>query len=259
MSSTRPPAVAGAFYPDDPAGLNQQLDAFLSPLPVATPHSAPRALIVPHAGYVYSGAIAAHAFAYLAQTRYQRIWLLGPAHRVALRGIAAPSWAEFNTPLGPVPLDRHCLERLIRCPHVTVCDPAHQLEHCLEVQLPFLQRLLPGTPIVPLVVGQIAPAELEQLLTEQVEPDDLLIISTDLSHFHAQTEALQRDGETVRRILKFDAGLNGDDACGAYPLNGALRWAQHQGLSIHKVAQDTSARVNHDHQQVVGYAAFVLQ
>ncbi|GAA5190275.1 AmmeMemoRadiSam system protein B [Ferrimonas gelatinilytica] len=259
MIASRPPAVAGQFYSDDADVLNRQMRSWL-PLQPTTEKGArrPRGLIVPHAGYLYSGATAAKAFRHLQGHNYRRIFLLGPPHRVPVEGIALPHWQQFSTPLGEVPLDTECIEKLARLGDVRLRNTPHAREHCLEVQLPFLQWLMPGVPVVPMLVGDIAPQALAELLTNFVEEEDLLLISTDLSHFHPLAEAQQRDNATVAKILRLEAQIDPNEACGASPLNGALLFARERGYKVSLLAQTTSAEAGGDTERVVGYAAFAL-
>ncbi len=259
MITARPPAVAGHFYSDNPRQLRAQLSDWLPPDDAVEPnHRRPQGLIVPHAGYFYSGKTAAAAYRHLQGHHYRRIFLLGPPHRVPVEGIALPHWHYFATPLGEIPLDTHCIEQLSQQGEVRLRNTPHALEHCLEVQLPFLQWVLPGVPIVPMLVGEITPDALAALLAHFVGDEDLLLISTDLSHFHPLAEAQQRDNSTVAQILKLDPHLDGGQACGAAPLNGALMFARARGYHLTLLAQTTSAEAGGETDRVVGYAAFAL-
>jgi AmmeMemoRadiSam system protein B/AmmeMemoRadiSam system protein A len=234
-NTTRPAAVAGSFYPGDPASLRAALAEHLrhAGLPAASARP-PKLLVVPHAGYVYSGDVAALGYAELAawRERIERVVLLGPVHRVPVRGLAAPSVEAFETPLGTVPLDRAAIASLRDLPQVVQADRPHAMEHSLEVQLPFLQQVLgEGFRLVPLAVGDASPAEVAQVLERLWGGDEtLVVISSDLSHYLPYEQAQARDGATVERILHFATDLEGDEACGAAPLNGALRLARAKGL-----------------------------
>ncbi len=259
----RPAAVAGQFYPANPAALRAQLAAWRdSPAPAASGVAgAPKLLIVPHAGYVYSGAVAARAYALLApqRTQIRRVVLLGPAHRVAVNGLAMPTVAAFDTPLGSVPLDQAALAALAGLPAVMVSDAAHVAEHALEVQLPFLQDTLAGFTLAPLAVGRARPEQVAQVLERLWGgPETLIVISTDLSHFLPYGQARARDGRTIQRLLALDATLNHEEACGATPVNGALLAASRHGLTPELLEYRNSGDTAGDRARVVGYAALAF-
>lgn len=257
---TRPAAVAFVFYPGDPLELAQCVDALLAAVP-ETNRPAPKLLIAPHAGYPYSGNIAAAAYARLASRRGQirRVVLLGPTHRVAVRGLALPESTGFATPLGTVPLDLAACAALDRLPQIVRSERAHAQEHSLEVQLPFLQRTLGEFALVPLAVGQAsaeAVAEVVELLWGG--PETLIVVSSDLSHFHPYAEAQRIDEASCRAILAGRPQLHPEQACGAYPLNGALLAASRRGLRPQLIAYCNSGDTAGDRQRVVGYASFAL-
>lgn len=257
----RPPAVAGQFYSDSPEALSDQIERWLRiPSEVSHPNP-PKLLIVPHAGYLYSGAIAASAYALLRlyAGRVRRVILLGPAHRVAVNGLAMPSVGAFSTPLGDVPLDSHALELIRHVPQVVVSDPAHDREHSLEVQLPFLQKALGDFTLVPLVVGDATPRQVAEVLEVLWGGDEtLIVISSDLSHFLDYDQARRRDQQTVQRILNRESRLDPYDACGAYPVNGALLAATRHGLKPVLLNMCNSGDITGDHSRVVGYAALAF-
>ena len=262
MSIIRPAAVAGMFYPDDPAELRHTVNALLANAAAGSPSRPPKALIVPHAGYVYSGAVAASAYAQLGalRGRIRRVVLLGPAHRVWVRGLALPEADRFATPLGEVQLDREAMQRLNELPQVTRSAAAHQMEHSLEVQLPFLQQVLGDFQLLPLAVGEAAAAEVAEVLEQVWDGDEtLILISSDLSHFLPDAEAREADGRTVEAILALDPHLSHEQACGATPVNGLLLAARRHGL--HPMALDVrnSSDTAGDPDRVVGYAAFAFQ
>ena len=261
MSAIRPAAVAGLFYPDHPAELRRTLTDLLAHAQPGAAAIAPKALIVPHAGYVYSGAIAASAYARLTvlRGRVRRVVLLGPTHRVAVRGLALPEAERFATPLGEVTLDQAGMQALAGLPQVVRSAAAHQMEHSLEVQLPFLQQVLGDFQLLPLAVGDATAAEVAEVL-EQVWGGDetLIVISSDLSHFLPDALARKVDAGTVDAILALDSHLNHEQACGATPVNGLLLAAKRHGL--HPVALDVrnSSDTAGDPERVVGYAAFAF-
>ncbi|EIJ41564.1 putative dioxygenase [Beggiatoa alba B18LD] len=263
MSSTyiRPPAVAGMFYPANPAELQQMVKQFLQ---VATPPSAiqPKALIVPHAGYLYSGAIAATAYAYwlsLART-IKRVVLLGPSHRYPLRGLALSTAQAYASPLGNVLLDHQTDETLLKLPFVHAIDQAHQSEHSLEVHLPFLQQLFQQFTLIPLVVGDASPQQVGQVLELLWGGEEtVIVISSDLSHYHPYATAQAMDARTSQAIeqLNFNA-LHYEDACGRNPIAGLLCVAKQRHLTITTVDLRNSGDTAGSHDKVVGYGAYIL-
>lgn len=256
MESIRPAAVAGTFYPGDPRTLAATVAALLgrAPEPDGPP---PKALIVPHAGYVYSGPTAAVAYRRLApaRDRIRRVVLLGPAHRVPVGGLALPPWEAFATPLGAVPVDREAAAEVRDLPQVTVSGPAHAWEHSLEVQLPFLQTVLGDVRLVPLVVGDAAPREVAEVIERLWGgPETLVLVSSDLSHYHPYEVARRIDSETVRRILRFEP-VSHAQACGGTPVNGLLPAARRHGLAPELLDLRNSGDTAGDQDEVVGYAA----
>ncbi len=259
MSTIREPAVAGLFYEGDPARLRESVDAMLA---TAAGGATPKAIIVPHAGHIYSGPIAASAYALLrdAADTIRRVVLLGPSHRVGFLGLADSGVEAFRTPLGDIPLDRQAIDAIEALPQVHHLDQAHQLEHSLEVQLPFLQRVLGEFSLVPLVVGDAAPDEVAEVLGRLWGgPETLIVISTDLSHYHHYDEARRLDGATAGAITALRPEAIGyDDACGRNPLNGLLRLARERGLRIEQLDLRNSGDTAGDKDRVVGYGAFAL-
>jgi len=250
------------FYPDNPIALKQTLVGLLANAKATELSSAPKALIVPHAGYIYSGAVAASAYARLGELRgrIRRVVLLGPTHRVYVRGLALPEADRFATPLGEVQLDREGMQLLSALPQVSQSAAAHQMEHSLEVQLPFLQQVLGDFQLLPLAVGEATAAEVAEVLEKVWGGDEtLIVISSDLSHFLPDALARKVDGETVNTILALNPHLNHEQACGATPVNGLLLAARHHGL--HPVALDVrnSSDTAGDPERVVGYAAFAFE
>lgn len=260
MATTRPPAVAGMFYPADPNTLRQQVAAFLTNANTKGPR--PKAIIAPHAGYVYSGPIAGSVYARIQPFAKDitRVILLGPSHRVPLRGLAAPSVDFFGTPLGNTPIDRAAIVSIADLPFVRVFDDAHALEHSLEVQLPFLQQILHQFTLVPLVVGDASPENVAQVLERLWGGDEtLIVISSDLSHFHdyATAQRLDRATSTAIEQLKLE-DIQYDDACGRAPLNGLLYLARQRHLHAQTVDLRNSGDTAGPRDRVVGYGAYVF-
>ena len=260
--SVRPPAVAGFFYPADAGALARAVDGYLSGVgdPKQTP--APKAIIVPHAGYVYSAPVAAPAYAALKEAagRIRRVVMMGPAHRVAVRGIAAPQSSAFRTPLGDVPVDRPAIDAIATLPQVALRDDAHREEHALEVQLPFLQRVLGDFALVPLVVGGATPAEVAAVLERLWGgPETLVVISSDLSHYHDYATAQRMDRRTAEAVESLDLeGLDDDQACGRLPILGLLAAARTHGLAVERLDLRNSGDTAGPRDRVVGYGAWKL-
>ena len=263
MASIRPPAVAGMFYPGEPRALAAELDDLLGGVPHLEPRLGfPKALIVPHAGYIYSGEIAARAYDELAPARgiVRRVVLLGPVHRVPVRGLAIPGADAFATPLGSVPIDRDALRAVQDLPQVVASDAAHALEHSLEVQLPFLQKVLGAFTLVPFAVGTASVPEVAAVLERLWGgPETLIVVSTDLSHYHAYDEAKRIDGGTLERVRGCATDIDHDEACGATPLNGLLSVAKKRQMSVQLLAACNSGDTAGGKGQVVGYGALALR
>lgn len=258
-ASVRAPAVAGLFYPGDAAELGATVDALLEQAPVVDAPTA-RTFIVPHAGYVYSGVVAATVYARIKRSaaNAQRVVMIGPSHRVYLRGIAIPQADAFRTPLGDVPLDAPAKRALVRRGDVILSDAPHAIEHSLEVQLPFLQRIVREASIVPLVVGEASPEHIASVLADVVDAHTLLLASSDLSHYLSYDEAQAHDSQTSARILSFANDLAGEDACGAVALNGVLLFAKRRGAGIEELARLNSGDTAGDRARVVGYGAYAI-
>lgn len=260
MTVIRAPAVAGIFYP---AGADELRDTIENLLEQAGPQSgpAPKALIAPHAGYVYSGAVAASAYARLLpyRIRYTRVVLLGPCHRVACKGLATSGADAFRTPLGDVPLDREAIAGL-GTGEVRVHEQAHQFEHSLEVQLPFLQFVLGQFMLVPLAVGDASPMKVAQVLeTLWGGEETLIVISSDLSHYLAYEEARTRDRLTCGAIEHLDTGdITHDNACGATPVGGLLIEAKRRGMRVTTLDLRSSGDTAGGKDRVVGYGAWMF-
>lgn len=260
--SARPAAVAGTFYPADAGELARVVDAELAAADVDTADVAPVALVAPHAGYRYSGPVAASAYARLEPLRHRvkRVVIAGPAHRAYVRGVAVPSADSFATPLGDVPVDRAAVDRLAELPAVRVDDAAHADEHSLEVHLPFLQRSLDDFSVVPVLVGDATDAEVAAVLDAAWDgADTLVVVSTDLSHYLDYTSATARDRRTAAAVFAREPEHVGDrDACGAHPLRGLLRVARERGLDVSILDLRNSGDTTGPRDRVVGYGAFEL-
>jgi MEMO1 family protein len=281
----RPAAVAGLFYPDDPVALRSTVVSLLAArsrgaaaeppsapsAPAAPGHRPPKAVIAPHAGYSYSGPIAASAFAAFAAgagatataataaAGVRRVVLLGPSHHVPFRGLGLPGAERFATPLGTVPLDLEGAAAVDRLPQVTVRPDAHEGEHSLEVELPFLQVVLGSFELLPLVVGQAGGEEVAEVLELVWGGDDtVLVISSDLSHYLPAEVAERVDRETAAQILALAGPLTSRQACGAVPINGLLAAARRQGLVPRQLDLRHSGDTSGDRSRVVGYGAWAF-
>ncbi len=259
MAAIRPPAVAGLFYPADSRQLARDVQALLA---AAQPCDlTPKALIVPHAGYVYSGPIAATAYAALKPfaKRIRRVVLLGPTHRVAVRGLALPDAETFDTPLGQVKLDREAMRLASRLPQVSESAEAHELEHSLEVQLPFLQSVLADFTLLPLAVGMATPEEVAGVLEALWGGNEtLIVISSDLSHYLPYAIAQRVDKSTVQAILDLREPIEPDHACGGMAISGLIVAARRHRLTPHLLDLRNSGDTAGSHGQVVGYAAIAF-
>ena len=257
MTAVRPAAVAGSFYPGPRRTLEASVDRMLQ-VPQRR-EGRPKALVAPHAGYVYSGPIAASAYAQLREPLPTRVVLLGPAHFELVRGLALPACDALETPLGTIPVDAAGVAALagLRC--VVQSAAAHRREHSLEVQLPFLQRVLPQFSLVPLAVGHASDDEEAQVLDALWGgPETLIVISTDLSHYLPYAEARQIDGETARAVVACDPQLASEQACGSVGLRGFLQVAKRRGLRAELLDLRNSGDTAGDKGSVVGYGAFAF-
>lgn len=257
--TVRPPAVAGMFYPAARDQLRTDVLGYLAGVPETGP--APKAVVVPHAGLMYSGPIAAAAYGRLrsAATALRRIVLIGPSHRVAFRGVAVPSAGAFASPLGVVAIDAAARRDVMDDPAVVTSDRAHAFEHSLEVQLPFLQSVLRDFTLLPMVAGE-AGAEAVACVLDRVwgAAETLIVVSTDLSHYHGYEEARVLDAATSRHILALQPDLDGEDACGCVGLNGFLLAARRRGLVARQLDVRNSGDTAGDRTRVVGYGAFAF-
>jgi AmmeMemoRadiSam system protein B len=255
----RQPAVAGSFYPQERDVLHREVLHYLDANPCHGKR--PKALVVPHAGYAYSGPVAARAYNLIRGLgdTISRVVLLGPSHRVYLQGIALPDAEQFQTPLGTIAVEQEWASRLSDLPQVQVCPEAHGQEHSLEVQLPFLQEALGVFTLVPLVVGQ-ASAEMVSEVLDRLwgGKETLIVVSTDLSHYHPYGEARRLDSHTGDAIVNLDSTLSGDQACGCHPLNGLLLSAARQHMKALQLDLRNSGDTAGSKDAVVGYGAYAL-
>ncbi|MBP8148644.1 MAG: AmmeMemoRadiSam system protein B [Limnohabitans sp.] len=285
LAMARPAALAGRFYPGDAAQLARDVDAALlqaeqahqaagsvaqdaTHAPSWAAGAAPKVLVLPHAGHVYSGGMAARGYALLRThvARIRKIVMLGPTHRMAVPGVALPGVGSFATPLGAVEVDSLAAHAVADMPCVLSVPQAHAQEHCLEVHLPFIQRLWAGQEmprVLPLLVGAVSPQEVALLLDRLWGGDDtLIIISTDLSHFHTYEQARHMDLATCAQVLSMSGDVNHQQACGATPLNAALLQARTRALQVRQLGYcnsgDTAGNTPEGRQRVVGYASFAL-
>ncbi|MGI0117194.1 AmmeMemoRadiSam system protein B [Zooshikella sp. RANM57] len=260
--SIREPAVAGMFYPAQAEHLQRSIHEMLAEVAACKAESSPpKMIIVPHAGYIYSGPIAASAYQRLKPFAgtYQRVILLGPSHRFAFQGLALSESEAFKTPLGVIPIDLTAVEAISGCAGVISTDQAHRYEHSLEVQLPFLQLMLEHFTLVPIVVGLASADQVANVINKLWGgPETLFVISSDLSHYHDYMTAKQLDTETTHKILKLSHNLNGEQACGCFPLNGALLCAAQHHLTATSVDLRNSGDTAGSTDAVVGYGAYVL-
>lgn len=257
MTGIRPPAVAGLFYPEGGDELTRTVDGLLLAADVAA-IGRPKAIIAPHAGYLYSGPIAASAMASLrsAVDRITRVVVIGPSHRVAFRGLALPAASAFTTPLGRLELDLEGAAALARLPQVRIAAAPHAEEHGIEVELPFLQRLLGKFMLLPLVVGEATGEEVTQALDAVWGGDEtLVVVSSDLSHYLDDETARRRDRQTVERLLALRPDLQSHEACGAVAINGILPLARRHGLEPELLDLRSSGDTAGGRDRVVGYCA----
>lgn len=264
----RQPAFAGQFYPDNPVKLTQMLENFLIKSPWSASGASTNqgekliAMITPHAGYIYSGGVAMSAYQLLKSNKgnIKRICLLGPSHRVAFKGIACSTASHFRTPLGDIALDGRAVKTLCALPYVGMLDEAHAHEHSLEVHLPFLQYFLgDGFTLVPLVVGEASATMVAKVIEAMSDEETLIIVSSDLSHYHSYETAKRIDADTVSHIQKLtSSSLQGEQACGCRPINGLIQFAKHQQLDVTTVDVKNSGDTAGPKDRVVGYASFIF-
>ena len=261
MHKVRSAAVAGAFYPAEPQTLTQDVLALLAASKAPADAASPKALIVPHAGYIYSGATAALAYGRLFKLRdsIRRVVLLGPVHRVPVRGLALPDADFFATALGNIEIDQQARSVIAQLPQVVVSAAAHAQEHSLEVHLPFLQSVLKDFKLLPLAVGDASAAEVAQVLEALWGGEEtLIVISSDLSHFLTYAQAQAIDRQTAQQIMNLQSVITHQQACGATPVNGLLLAARRHGLKPELLGLCNSGDSAGDKARVVGYASFAF-
>jgi MEMO1 family protein len=262
MNSVRPPAVAGTFSPAVAPELARNVNALLADAEsAARGKPVPKAIIAPHAGYIYSGPIAATVYARLAPARGKiaRVVLLGPVHRVPVRGLALPGVAGLATPLGNIAIDIDAVAALSGLPQVTVSAPAHALEHSLEVHLPFLQMVLGQFSVLPLAVGDASADEVAQVIDALWGgAETLIVVSSDLSHYLSYHEAQAIDRATAQAILDLRTDISHTQACGGTPVNGLTLAARRRGLTPQLLDLRNSGDTAGDRNRVVGYGAFAF-
>lgn len=261
LLNVKPPAVAGMFYPADAGALRREVRAFLAAARPAGDAGRPKALIAPHAGYRYSGPVAASGYARLAGANVRRVVLLGPAHRVPVRGLAVSGAAAFATPLGQVRVDTAAVQAALRFPQVQRLDAAFAQEHSLEVHLPFLLEVLPEFELLPMLVGEAGADEVAEVLEAfWGGPETAIVVSSDLSHYHDYETAQRLDTATCRAIEALDGGAIGHhDACGRHAVIGLLAMAKRHGLQATTVDLRNSGDTSGPRDRVVGYGSWVLE
>ena len=261
MNEVRPAAVAGLFYPGSAGELEPMVQRFLHDAVVSDPGNSPKAVIAPHAGFVYSGPIAGSAFRCFAEDSdvVRRIVLLGPAHRLPVRGLALPGQAAFETPLGTVPVDQELVERIAEMPQVSTNTAAHAPEHSLEVELPFLQTVLDSFSVLPLLVSQISAEDVAEVLDRVWGgPETRIVISSDLSHYLGYEAARETDRDTARQVIDLHQPIDEYRACGAVAINGFLIVARERGLAPRLLDLRNSGDTAGDRLRVVGYGSFAF-
>ena len=257
----RQPAVAGTFYPANPTQLHLMLDQYLKDAESAA--KVPKAIIAPHAGYIYSGPIAASAYARLKKAHAQitRVVLLGPSHRVPFAGLAVTRADTFSTPLGDIAIDQEAVQAIVKLPFVEYLEQAHTYEHSLEVHLPFLQEMLDNFKLVPIVAGDATPEQVSEVIKTLWGGDEtLIVISSDLSHYHdyATAQIMDKATSIIIENLHYEA-LASESACGRVPVSGLLKLAREKSLSVKTIDLRNSGDTAGDKRRVVGYGAYVIE
>lgn len=257
METIRTPAVAGSFYPSNKAVLQQTIQTLLTQVPPIV--AIPKAIIVPHAGYIYSGSVAATAYKALVKANISKVILLGPSHRVAMSSLAISPAKSFATPLGNIALDLEAIAKIKDLPQVIFSEQAHILEHSLEVQLPFLIETLGlDFTLVPITIGQVTPNVVATVL-EALWGDNktLIVVSSDLSHYLPYRICQDLDEKTAYAIEHFqEQAILYEQACGGVGIRGLLLAAKKHKLSIQRLALLNSGDTAGSKDKVVGYGAW---
>jgi AmmeMemoRadiSam system protein B len=259
MASVRPAAIAGLFYPGTSQALAGSVNALLAEAKPVTGHVIPKAIIAPHAGFIYSGPVAASIYALLApaSNRINRVVLLGPTHRVAIHGMALPAVDAFTTPLGAIPVDADNVKKLMALPYVGANREAHRQEHSLEVHLPFLQTVFENFTLTPLAVGRASAQQVAAVIDLLWGGDEtLIVVSSDMSHYLPYAEAQATDSATAQAIVNLRTDINHHQACGATPVIGLNLLAQQRSLAAELIDLRNSGDTAGDKARVVGYGAF---
>lgn len=259
MSEVRPAAVAGLFYPGSAAELRPMVEEYLRDGLQREPGYSPKAVVAPHAGFVYSGPVAGSAFCCFAgeSETIRRVVLIGPAHRLPVRGLALPGQSAFETPLGSVPVDQELVAKIADMPQVSTNLEAHAPEHCLEVELPFLQIALGSFSVLPLLVSRVSAEEIEEVLDQVWGGEETrIVISSDLSHFLSYEAARELDRETAQRVVDLQEDLDDHCACGAVAIKGLLAAARRRGMTARLLDLRNSGDTAGDRMRVVGYGSF---
>lgn len=260
MNNIQLPNVSGSFYPASQTQLSKEIDNYLKHSPCSV-DQAPTAIIVPHAGYIYSGAIAASAYHCILrfQQHYDQVILLSPSHTLGFYGVALSSAELFRTPLGDIPVNQNAIQQLSKLDGINFIDQAFSQEHALEVHLPFLQKTLHRFQLIPAIVGQAKPNLISTLIDSVITEKTLIVVSSDLSHFEPYETAVRHDKNTASAIKQLDyTSIQGQDACGCHPLNGLLKWAKKQQLQPELLDMRNSADTAGSPERVVGYGAWGL-
>lgn len=262
MPTTREPAVAGSFYPATEKELDLLVSSLLQQADEDTGSFSPKAIIAPHAGYIYSGSVAASAYSTLKNINFNRVLLLGPTHRVPFYGMALSRATIFRTPLGSIPVDTIAVNKLHSCHDCEFNDAAHMQEHSLETQLPFLQKIAKNDfSIIPVLVSDIDYATAANLLSEIIDDEKTItVISSDLSHFHTYDEAKELDVITSGKILALnDNPICGKEACGCHSINVILEVARQRNWTVSRLEEKNSGDTFGSRDSVVGYGAYCFE
>ncbi len=262
MPTTRQPAVAGSFYPASKTELDLLVSDLMQHVDIDAASYTPKAIIAPHAGYIYSGGVAATAYSTIARLNFTRVLLLGPTHRVPFYGLALSRASHFTTPLGTVPVDTVTVNKLCSNPGIDFNDAAHMHEHSLETQLPFLQKIARHDfTIIPILVSDNDYVSTASALSEIIDDENTItVVSSDLSHFHTYDDATELDSRTNDKITNLtEAPICGKEACGCHPINIILEAARQRGWRVSRLEQKNSGDTFGSHDSVVGYGAYCFE